>query len=164
MHKILSLLLLPLLLAACAAPAFKPGESSRDQVLAAWGPPTARFPTAGGGERLIYGTGPLGFVTRVVTLGPDGKVAALHNALEEEEFAKVRPGEDGKEEILQRFGPPTWVQFFEARNELVWEWRYCDAWAMPARFNVLFDGSSGIVRSTLTIREDTWRLPSYCGR
>ena len=76
----------------------------------------------------------------------------------------MRAGEDGKEEILRRFGPPTWVQFFEWRNELVWEWRYCDVWAMPARFNVLFDGTTGIVRSTLTVREDTWRLPSYCSR
>ncbi len=24
--------------------------------------------------------------------------------------------------------------------------------------------TTGIVRSTLTVREDTWRLPSYCSR
>lgn len=164
MRSILLILLLPLFLAACGGQPLRPGEASRDQVIATWGTPTARFPEADGGERLLYATAPLGFVTRVLVFAPDGKLRSLHNALVEEEFAKVKAGEDGKAEILHRFGPPTWVQFFEWRNELVWEWRYCDVWAMPARFNVLFDGTTGIVRSTLTVREDTWRLPSYCSR
>jgi len=46
----------------------------------------------------------------------------------------------------------------------VWEWRYCDVWAMPARFNVLFDGTTGIVRSTLTVREDYGPERGYCSR
>lgn len=164
MRPILLILLLPLFLAACGGQPLRPGETSRDQVVAAWGAPTVRFPEADGGERLLYATAPLGFVTRVLVFAPDGKLRSLHNALVEEEFAKVRAGEDGKEEILRRFGPPTWVQFFEARSELIWEWRYCDAWLYPSRFNVLFDGSTGIVRSTLTVREDYGPARGYCSR
>ena len=37
----------------------------------------------------------------------------------------------------------------KARDELVWEWRFCDDFQEPARFDVLFDGTSGRVRSTL---------------
>jgi len=141
MRPILLILLLPLFLAACGGQPLRPGETSRDQVVAAWGAPTVRFPEADGGERLLYATAPLGFVTRVLVFAPDGK-----------------------EEILRRFGPPTWVQLFEARSELIWEWRYCDAWLYPSRFNVLFDGSTGIVRSTLTVREDYGPARGYCSR
>ena len=45
------------------------------------------------------------------------------------------------------------VMEFPARNELAWEWRYCEAWMASARFNVLFDTGSGLVRSTLSVRE-----------
>ena len=48
---------------------------------------------------------------------------------------------------------PHWTVYFEARDELVWEWRYCDDWGEPARFNVLFDGTSRRVRSTLSLTE-----------
>ena len=43
--------------------------------------------------------------------------------------------------------------YFAARDELVWEWRWCDDWSEPARFNVLFDGTSGKVRSTASLTE-----------
>ncbi len=51
-----------------------------------------------------------------------------------------------------RWAPPFRREpsYFKARDELVWEWRYCDHWNEPARFNVLFDATSMRVRSTLT--------------
>lgn len=151
------LLLLLSLLAACGGQPVRPGESTGEQIVAAWGPPTVRYPEADGGERLLYSSGPMGFTTQVVVTGADGKVRSLHNALTEAEFAKVRAGEDTREDIQRRFGPPAWTQYFGARNELVWEWRYCDVWTYPARFNVLFDAATGIVRSTMAVREDMGR-------
>lgn len=43
---------------------------------------------------------------------------------------------------------PQWTMYFERRDELVWEWRFCDDWGQVARFDVLFDGMSGIVRTS----------------
>ncbi|MDE2585755.1 MAG: hypothetical protein KGN39_10185, partial [Betaproteobacteria bacterium] len=81
--------------------------------------------------------------------------------LTEDEFIKVRAG-DSQEQILRRFGPPSWVQHFDSRNELVWEWRYCNQWTNPARFDVLFDSTTGLVRSTLQLEEARGRFSGFC--
>lgn len=46
-------------------------------------------------------------------------------------------------EVLQLIGPPQpdWTAYFKARDELVWEWRYCDSWR-EAALDVLFDGTT----------------------
>lgn len=155
--------LLLCLLAACAAQPFVPGKSTRDEVLRAWGVPAMRWAEPDGGERLAYPMGPMGYDTYMVTLGPEGKVRRVANVLVEEEFAQVRAGES-KEDILRRFGPPFWVETYPQRHELVWEWRYCDVWTYPARFDVLFDTSTGLVRSTLTQREGLGWRRDFCSR
>ena len=69
----------------------------------------------------------------------------------------VRNVEKGmsKDEVLRILGPsyPGWTVYFKARDELVWEWRFCDVYSEPARFDVLFDGSTGKVRSTMSMTE-----------
>ena len=155
-------LALAALLAGCATPPANP-YTQREQVLHAWGPPAQRQAEADGGERLFYPTAPQGFITRVVSVAPDGLVRSVSNVLVEEEFAKVRAG-DTEENIRQRFGPPGWVQYFAQRDERVWEWRFCDAWMHPSRFNVLFDGKTRLVRSTMMLREDYGQWRNYCTR
>lgn len=59
---------------------------------------------------------------------------------------------------------PAWTVYFKARDELVWEWRYCDAWNRLARFDVLFDATKEVVRSTLSIREECGRDSCWCQR
>ena len=52
--------------------------------------------------------------------------------------------------VLRLLGPvpPQNVTYFRARDELVWSWLFCDSWNQQAYFDVLFDGLSGIVRTT----------------
>lgn len=157
------LLVLVSLLAACAGVPFQPGVSSGDDVLRQWGAPAQRWSEPDGSQRLAYPWGPMGFATWMVEVGPDGKVRSATNVLVEEEFAKVQAGQT-QEEILRHFGRPGWVQEFERRQELVWEWRFCDQWTYPARFNVLFDSTTGLVRSTLQIRESLGRHHEICAR
>ena len=65
-------------------------------------------------------------------------------------FARIQAGMT-TDDVLRTPGPRSGVdRLFQARDELVWEWRYCDDWNEPARFNVLFDATSMRVRSTLT--------------
>ena len=116
----------------------------------------------GGGRQLAYPRGPAGFQTYMVFIDAAGKLERNVNVMDMATFARVQSGMT-QAEVLQLLGPsqPQWSAYFKARDELVWEWRYCDVWSEPARFNVLFEGSSGKVRSTLSRTE---RLSQPWGR
>jgi hypothetical protein len=67
-----------------------------------------------------------------------------------------------KRQVLRILGPSqaAWSVYFKVRDELVWEWRYCNEWNEPARFDVLFDGSKETVRSSMSLTESQMGL---CG-
>jgi hypothetical protein len=121
-----------------------------------------RWQNADGSEQLAFPRGPMGLNTYMVNIGTDGKLQQIENVLTDTYFERIKPGMN-KEEVLRILGPsyPAWTVYFERRDELVWEWRYCDTWNATARFNVLFDNSSGTVRSTLRLTEGQSGL---CGR
>lgn len=163
--KFLFTLISALLLGACGAYlgyGLKPGEDRLENVVHALGQPAMRWQNADGSERLAFPRGPMGFQTYMVSMGADGKFQQIENVLDEKYFARIRPGMS-EEEVLHILGPsyPNWTVYFERRDELVWEWRYCDTWNEAARFNVLFDNTKGTVRSTLRLTESQRGL---CGR
>lgn len=112
------------------------------------GAPAMSWNLPGGGRQLAYPRGPAGFQTYMVFIDAAGKLERKANVMDQEYFAKVQSGMT-QSEVLQLLGPPQpqWTAYFEARNELVWEWRYCDSWNSAARFDVLFDGTTQRVRS-----------------
>jgi len=154
-----------LLLGACWAYlgyGLKPGEDRLEDVVHALGQPAMRWQNADSSEQLAFPRGPMGYRTYMVTIDIDGKLRQIENVLDEKNFARIQPGMS-KEEVLRILGPsyPNWTVYFERRDELVWEWRYCDAWSEAARFNVLFDNTRGTVRSTMSLTES---LKGLCGR
>ena len=154
-----------LLLFSCASYSgrgLKPGEDRLENVLQVMGKPAMRWQNADGSEQLAFPRGPMGYHTYMVTMDTDGKLRRIENVLDEKSFARIQPGMS-KDEVLRILGPsyPNWTGYFERRDELVWEWRYCDAWNEAARFNVLFDNSTGTVRSTMSLTESQRGL---CGR
>lgn len=154
-----------LLLVACASYSgreLRPGEDRLENVLQAMGQPAMRWQNADGTLQLAYPRGPMGYHTYMVTIATDGKLRLIENVMDEKSFARIRPGMS-KDEVLRILGPsyPNWTVYFERRDELVWEWRYCDAWNEAARFDVLFDNSKGTVRSTMSLTES---LKGLCGR
>lgn len=150
-QRFLGLCLLSLL-AACASfgPQLIPGTSDRAAVLAALGTPAMTWRNDDGGEQLAYPTGPAGTQTTMAYLGADGKLQRLDKVLRPEVLAQIKPGLS-ETEVLRLIGPPQprWTVYFKSRDERVWEWRYCNEWSQTARFDVLFDGTSHRVRSTL---------------
>ena len=150
-------LLTVLLLAGCAnfggAP-LQAGVSTLADLDRALGAPALRWPEADGGESRVYPTGPMGYKTWMARTDAAGRLVSIGNVLEMQHFARIQRGMS-QDEVLRILGPsyPGWTIYYKARNELVWEWRYCDVWAEPARFNVLFDGTSGKVRSTISSTE-----------
>lgn len=144
-------------LAACAAYSGRgltPGVSSEAEVRAVMGSPALRWDLSGGGVQMAYPRGPAGFHTWMVFVDAAGRLERIENVLDTAHFARVQTGMS-QAEVLQLLGPPQpqWTAYFPARDELVWEWRFCDSWGEAARFDVLFDGATKRVRSTLSWTE-----------
>jgi len=163
-------LLATALLAACASyrgSGLKPGEARLDDVQSLMGPPAMRWQEPDGSVQLAYPRGPSGFHTFMVKLGPDGRLQSIANVLEETSFARIRAPMT-KDEVLRVLGPPDYSRsvYFKARDELVWDWRFCQVYGHAARFLVLFDGASGSVRSTMSQPEYDGRamVSQYCSR
>jgi hypothetical protein len=161
---ILISLLLMSALAGCASysgNSLKPGVAQLDNVVQVMGTPAMRWQNADGSQQLAYPRGPQGTQTFMAHIGPDGVLQCIEPVLDHRHFKRIQPG-DSETQVLRTIGPPqpSWSVFYKARNELAWEWRYCDATSQLARFNVLFDASTHTVRNTMSLTEDQLGL---CG-
>ena len=136
--------------------------SSAAEVQQTMGPPSLEWRAADGGRRLAYARGPQGVHTWMLEIGPDGRLSGIENALEWRSFARIARDQT-MEDVLRTLGPPdhSGTAYFERRDELVWQWRFCEDFGELAHFYVLFDGTSGKVRSTQTLLE---RNVGSCGR
>jgi len=101
----------------------------------------------------------------MVFLGADGRLRRIENVLDVPHFARLEPGKSDQATVLRLLGPsdPAGTVYFKARDELVWEYRYCDDWGEATRFDVLFDATSGLVRTTYQWRENP-RFRILCAR
>ena len=136
----------------------KPGESNVSDVIATMGEPAMRWKEPDGREQFAYPRGPFGTQTFMVFMDRDGHLVRIEKVLDEEHFARIEIGKSDQTSVLRLLGPVVGrnVVYFKARDELVWSWLFCDGLNMQAYFDVLFDGTTGIVRST------QWR-PNYGG-
>ena len=150
-------LLLSLLPLGCATYSYNglaPGKATIDEVMGVMGAPSLQWDLPDGAVQLAYPRGPIGVHTYMVHLDSGKRLVRVENVLTPRVFASIVQGMD-TEAVLRSLGPPVphWTVYFERRDELVWEWRYCDEWRQYARFSVLFDGTTGKVRSTLSLTE-----------
>ena len=138
-------------LSGCASyggSSLQPGVSSLPEVLATMGEPAMLWTNPDGSQQLAYPRGPLGTQTFMLYLGADHKLQRIDKVLEMAVFAQIQTGMS-KEQVLRLIGPPQpqATQYFKARDELAWSWLFCDSWNTQAFLDVLFDASSGTVRS-----------------
>lgn len=136
----------------------QPGVSELPEITATMGEPAMRWENKDGSKQLAYPRGPAGTQTFMVFVGSDGRLQNIEGVLNDKYFAQIIAGKSDAEAVLKLLGPPPShrITYFKARDELVWEWRICDNFSQMAFFNVLFDGTTGIVRSTL-------QVPDYSG-
>ena len=129
----------------------KAGEAGLDDVIREMGQPAMRWQNDDGSVQLAYPRGPAGYHTFMVSIGSDGKLQSIGNALEANNFARIQPRMT-REQVLRILGPsePSWTIYFESRDELVWDWHCLSAVHEPAHCLVLFDATTGTVRSTMT--------------
>jgi hypothetical protein len=151
---------LAVMLAGCASYSgwgLQPGVSTGADVRRIMGEPAKNCPLPGGEQNWIYPRGPRGLETFNAHIGSDGVLRSLENVLNERGFARVVKAKSTKGDVLCLFGPPILETYYQARHELVWDYRFMDPWDYPSRFYVLFD-DAGIVTNTMQIRED---VPSH---
>lgn len=164
----LCLLLVALLGTGCASysgSGLRLGESSLDDVLRVMGKPAMLWAEPNGRKQLSYPRGPYGVHSYMVHMDTDGHLLSVENVMHAGAFSRIVPGMS-QADVLRVLGPsePGWSAYYKARDELVWEWRYCDVWSKGARFNVLFDSTSGLVRSSMSRHEECGKRRCDCGR
>jgi hypothetical protein len=123
------------------------------QIRAQFGAPGTIWKNPDGSETWEYPLGPIGVQTYMVTLGSDQTVREVRQVLSPEYLDRVQPGMS-RDEVRRLLGKPREIAFFPARDEEVWTWRIQEFHFRYRRFHALFDRTTGILRSTLTIDED----------
>jgi outer membrane protein assembly factor BamE (lipoprotein component of BamABCDE complex) len=147
---VLSLAVLAVSPSACAV--FSPVSSGMDemQVQSRLGKPETVRKNSDGSATWEYPGGPLGRQTYMVTMGSDHVVKNVRQVLREEYFSQVTAGMP-RDDVRRLLGKPGEVSVYPARDEEVWSWRYQEQ--NPMFFNVMFDRSSGTVRSIQRMEE-----------
>ena len=139
--------------AGCASfPGISPGTAA-PEIRAKFGAPEAIWKNPDGSETWEYPLGPVGVQTYMITLGPDQTVREIRQVLSAESLDKVQPGMS-RDEVRRMLGKPAETVYFAPRDEEVWTWRIQEFNFRYRRFHALFDRTTGILRSTLTLDED----------
>jgi hypothetical protein len=137
------------LLAGCSAYTprqVQPGMGV-DEVTAIMGPPNARHEMPGGGTRLEYPRGPMGYVTYMIDVDPQGRVTGWQQVLTEANFNAIPAGLPVPE-LLRRLGRPSFVRQVALRPGQVWIYRYdhlqCNWWLVSVDQGRVRDTSYGL--------------------
>jgi hypothetical protein len=127
-----------------------PGQSTRAEVVASMGVPAMSWKEPSGREQLAYPRGPAGTQTFMAFMAADGRLEKIEKVLDMEHFMLIEGGRSDMNEVLRLLGPVTPGNdvYFKARDERVWSWLFCDSFSQEAYFDVLFDATTGIVRTT----------------
>jgi len=125
----------------------KPGVSTAAEVKSAMGQPAFEWKEPDGSLTWEYPRGPLGVVTYMVTIRPDGVLKEIRQVLTQEYFARIRPGLT-QDEVRRLIGRPGETMTFPARKEEVWSWRYEPASGETWQFHVHFDLDGRVVTTS----------------
>jgi len=98
------------------------------------------------GRVFEYNRQPQGQKNYMITIGADGKMAALRQVLTPRNFAKVQPGMS-REDLRKLLGKPAKVTPFALKNETEWDWRWQDEGGTPMVFTAVLNADQSVVRS-----------------
>lgn len=123
------------------------GVSTETEVRQQFGEP-ATVVTLGDGSRVFeYPRQPEGWTNYFITLGPDGRLSAVRQALTEENFAQVTTGM-AQHEVRERLGRPARTRQFDLKREHLWEWRFKSG-DRPRIFSATFNADGRVTTTSI---------------
>ncbi|MDA7416669.1 outer membrane protein assembly factor BamE [Xenophilus arseniciresistens] len=128
------------------------GVSTEADVRARFGEPEAIWdagPEGPPGRVFEYNRQPAGQKNYMITIGADGKMAALRQVLAPAYFARVQPGMP-MEELRKLLGRPAKVTPYALKRETEWEWRWVQAPNSDMVFTAVLNEQQYVVRSGST--------------
>ncbi len=136
------------------------GVSTESDVRARFGEPEkiwsaadmAEVPQSGaaaapGARTFEYNRQPAGNANYMITIGADGKMTALRQVLNPQNFAKITPGLR-MEQVRKMLGKPMKVTPYALKQETHYDWRYLNPPNSPWIFTVVFDADLKVLRTT----------------
>ena len=153
---LVSLLCLAALLAACDPQnisELEEGVSTEADVRERFGAPEAVWEGEDGAQIYEYNRQPAGHTNYMITIGPDGKMAALRQVLNPRTFAQVQTGMP-METVRRMLGKPMKTTTYPLKRETHYDWRYFESPGVGESkvFTVVFDADLKVV-STMSTRD-----------
>ncbi len=108
--------------------------------------------TAPGARTLEYNRQPQGMVNYMITIGSDGKMSALRQVLNPQNFAAVLPGMS-MEQVRKLLGKPFKTTPYALKNQTHYDWRYLNPPNTPMIFSVVMDADLRVVNSASVVEE-----------
>ena len=105
-----------------------------------------------GARTFEYNRQPAGMANYMITLGPDGRMTALRQVLNPQNFASVLPGMP-MEQVRKMLGKPMKVTPYALKRQTHYDWRYLNPPSTAMVFTVVFDQNLYVV-STASVEED----------
>lgn len=129
------------------------GVSTEADVRERFGAPEAVWEGEDGAQIYEYNRQPAGHRNYMITIGPDGKMAALRQVLTPRNFAQVQPGMP-METVRRMLGKPMKVTTYPLKRETHYDWRYLEGASTDTSkiFTVVFDPDLKVV-STMSTRD-----------
>jgi hypothetical protein len=137
------------MLAGCAGPPHQQVEPGADQsaLVARLGPPKETYDLPNGGKRLMWPTQPMGSTTTAADIDASGKVLAVRQVLQDNEFYRAEVGKWTRNDVLVNFGRPFETSYFKRVQREVWSYRYMENNIDHLIYNFYFD-DQGVLRQT----------------
>lgn len=123
------------------------GVSTEADVVATFGKPEAVWDDPGGARTLEYNRNPSGYQNYMITIGPDGKMAALRQVLNPITFEQVKPGMT-MEQVRRMLGKPAKRTPYALKKEEAWDWRYMQSPSTSMMFTVWFNPDMRVLRTS----------------
>lgn len=123
-----ALLAVTLVLSGCDAQRIaelEEGLSTEADVRERFGTPEVVWEGPEGSQIYEYTRQPFGHQNYMITIGADGKMAALRQVLTPQNFERVKPGM-AMEDVRRLLGKPMKVTTYTLKGETHYDWRYMD--------------------------------------
>jgi len=123
------------------------GVSTEADVVARFGQPERVWNESGGVRTFEYNRQPQGTQNYMISIGPDGKMSALRQVLNPQNFSRIQAGM-GVEDVRRILGKPAMQVPYELKREIVWSWRFLDTSENAQKmFYVVFSPDYRVIRT-----------------